>query len=64
MRRRFEPFISSNPSNNPTPTYFLERFADFDRNLAAGIRNVIWKLSAEKIIALIRMVPERYFSPE
>jgi hypothetical protein len=60
MRQQFEPYVSKTPSSDPTITYFLENFSDFDRNLAAGIRNVVWRLNQEGLILMIKMVPERY----
>jgi hypothetical protein len=60
MRQRFEPYVAKDPSANLTITYFLETFSDFDRNLAAGIRNLIWRLNEESLILVIKMVPGRY----
>jgi len=60
LREKFEPHVSDAPVPKPTVGYYLQVFSDFDRNLAQGIRNVIWKLSEEGLVVPIRMVPERY----
>ena len=62
LREKFEPHISSRPVSNPTARYFLDVFSEFDRSLAAGIRNMIGELSRDGLIVPIRMVPKRYFA--
>ncbi len=61
LREKFEPHISRTPSQKPTVDYFVSSFSDFDRNLSSAIRAVVWKLSEERLIVPIKMIPERYF---
>ncbi len=61
LREKFEPHISKTPSQKPTVDYFVSSFSDFDRNLSSAIRAVVWKLSEERLIVPIKMIPERYF---
>ena len=59
VRPKFEEYISKIPSKNPTITYLVESFSQFDQNLAAGIRNAIWRLYNERLILPIRMMPKK-----